>query len=87
MKLSSRTTTFMLHRLIQQKRKLMNILTDTLKVNRDALKETLLKLRHIPLLALAYVVYQLILFAVSMIGANLGAGIGLLWGLVNNHEN
>lgn len=73
----------MLHRLIQQKRKLMNILTDTLKVNRDALKKTLLKLRHIPLLALAYVVYQLILFAVSMIGANLGAGIGFLWGFVN----
>ncbi len=60
----------------------MNILTDALHVNKDALKDTLPKLRHAPLLAAAYVLYQIVLYLVNMIGVRLGSGIGFLWGFI-----
>lgn len=60
----------------------MNLILDALHVNKDALRDSMRKLRHVPLLGLAQLTYQAILFVVSMIGSNLGFGLSFLWGFV-----
>lgn len=60
----------------------MNYLSDVLYVNKEALRMTIPKLKHVPLLTGAYVVYQLLQFFVSLLGAQMGSGIGFIWGFV-----
>lgn len=60
----------------------MNILSDVIEVNKEALQNTVGKLRYVPLLAVAYVVYQFITFLVGILGSQLGSGIGFLWGFI-----
>lgn len=60
----------------------MQILKDVWLVNRDSVKQALPKLRYAPLLALAYLVYQIISLLLSVVRVRMNMGGGFLFGFI-----
>ena len=61
----------------------MQLIQDIITVHRDAIKAALPKLRFTPILALAYLLYQVIQSLISLVGSRLATGgASFLWGFV-----